>query len=75
MFGDSIVILRIEIPEQAVSNVYVRENLLCTASPVFKAALQGGFEETTIDKMETLSIKKCKICLALQTADTKVAHV
>ena len=41
------MILRIEIPEEAVSNVYVHENLLCTASPVFKAALQGGFEETS----------------------------
>ena len=41
------MILRVEIPGEPVSDVYVHENLLCTASPVFKAALRGGFEEAS----------------------------
>lgn len=42
-----MVTLRITLPDDEIQTALVHEKLLCTASPVFKAALQCGFGEAT----------------------------
>lgn len=47
MLDDSTVTLCIQLPDDKVRSAHVHETLLCKASPVFQAALQGKFEEAT----------------------------
>lgn len=47
MLDDGTVTLRIQLPDDKIRIAHVHEELLCKASPVFQAALQGKFEEAT----------------------------